>query len=225
MSHFTLCLCSILLFAYIPSAPAAPLHRPILPIQPGDLIKFLPAAPQGWETKESKAKSFYNEWLVAQANRLFVGPVPQNSVIKGVAAPPAPPTTRFRLTDTGYTPALQGDFDQFTPGRYGAAESFMFGAFPARRTNFPGGERLQILIKARFVVEVEVHNQLPNAVLTWAKQVDLARIAAAPESGTEILPNPVTVVSLDELNPKSNSSYQVSWSTQADLDAARQRSR
>ena len=195
-----------------------PAHKPIIPLQPADLIKFLPAAPRGWEMKESKAKSFYNEWLVSQANREFV----QQSQSNPTGNPPQS-MTRLRITDTGFNPALFGDFDQFKPGKYGNTESFSLSGFPARRMTFSGGERLRILLKARFVVEVETHNQPPNSSMLWIKQFDLSRVNALPDSGIEKLANPVTVVSIDELNPKANGSYQVSWSTQADLDAARRR--
>jgi hypothetical protein len=200
------------------NAQIVPARKPIMPIQPVDLIKFLPAAPGGWEMKESKAKSFYNEWLVSQANREFV----QRSHSNSTGNPPQP-TTRLRLTDTGYNPALFGDFDQFKSGKHGNTESFSVTGFPARRVTFSGGERLRILINARFVVEVETRNQAPDASMLWVRQFNLSQLSALPDSSTEKLPNPVTVVSIDELNPRANGSYQVSWSTQGDLDAARQR--
>jgi hypothetical protein len=85
------------------------------------------------------------------------------------------------------------------------------------------GDRLRVLVKGRFVVEVETHNQPPNAAIAWARQFDIPKITGTSDSIVAKLPNPVTVVSIDELNPKANSSYQVNWSTQEDLDAARRR--
>lgn len=191
-----------------------------MPISPNELIKFLPRTPPDWELKESRAKSFYNEWLVSQANREFSHPSSRQSP----GAPPGPPQiTRLRLTDTGFCPALFGDFDQFKPGKYGNTESLYVGSFPARRIALSDGERLRVLIKARFVLEVEVHNQPPNTAVAWTQQFNLASLNSVPDSGIEKLPNPVTATSIDELNPKANSSYQVSWSTQDDLDAARRR--
>jgi hypothetical protein len=213
------CSLALLFCLRSPEAQMAPAHKPIVPIEPAEILKLLPPAPNGWEMKESKAKSFYNEWLVSQASRQFVQPQPSTP---GAQIPP-PLITQFRLTDTGYNPALFGDFDQFKPGKYGNSESLSFGSFPARRITFSGGERLRILIKARFVVEVETRNQAPNAAISWAKLFDFSRLNSIPDAGIEKLSNPVTVVSIDEMNPKANSSYQVSWSTQADLDAARKR--
>ena len=206
------------LFCCVASAQMLPAHKPIVPVQPTDLIKLLPAAPRGWTLKESKAKSFYNEWLVSQASRKFV----QQAAASPTGNLPER-TTDFRLTDTGYNPALFGDFDQFKTGKFGNTESFSFAGLPARRMTFSNGERLRVLLKARFVIEVETHNQTPNSSISWIKQFDLSRVSALPDSGIEKLANPVTVVSIDELNPKANGSYQVSWSTQTNLDAGTQK--
>lgn len=213
---------ALLVAIFSANAQMTPAHKPIVPIQPTELIKLLPVAPKGWETKESKAKSFYNEWLVSQAVRQFVQPAPPNRNLPG-AQPPPPQVTQIRLTDTGYNPALFGDFDQFKPGRYGNTESLMFGSFPARRMTLADGERLRILIKARFLLEFETHNQASTALTAWTNQFDFSRLTSLPDSGIEALPNPITAVSIDELNPKANGSYQVTWSTQAQLDAARGR--
>jgi hypothetical protein len=202
---------------------AVPTHKPIIPVAPAELIKLLPAVPAGWELKQSRAKSFYNEWLVSQANREFSHPpLPPQSLSPG-ATPGPPQITRIRLTDTGYTPALFADFEAFKPGKYGNTESLYIDSLPARRMTLSDGERVRVLVKARFVLEVEVHGQLPNASIAWIKQLNFARLNSVPDSGVEKLPNPVTAVTIDELNPKLNGSYQVSWSTQEDLDAARKR--
>jgi hypothetical protein len=216
-----LCCLALLLTSYVLPAQVAPPHKPVAALPPTELIKLLPSAPTGWEMKESKASSFYNEWLVSQANRQFLGP--KNPPGSPSGAPAPPPMTRLRLTDTGYTSALIGDFEEFKPGKYGNTESLYFNSLPARRMTFADGERIRVLVKGRFVVEVETHNQAPNAVTSWLGQFDFPRINSIPDSGAEKLPNPVTVASIDELNPKANGSYQVSWSTQADLDAARKR--
>lgn len=201
----------------------APARSTFLPLGPVDIIKLLPAAPRDWQMKASRANSFYNESLTSQASREFLGPPPQLSVS---SASPAPaPVTRLRLTDTGKNPALFADFEEFKPGKYGNTESLYVDSIPARRITLPDGERLRMLLKGRFVIEVETHNQQPNAALVWMRQFDIPRISGTPDLPAGKLPNPVTVVSIDELNPKLNSSYQLNWSTQADLDEARNRKR
>jgi hypothetical protein len=213
----------LLLLALTPAsrsgAQTQPTHKPILPLQPAELIKLLPSAPKGWEMKQSIANSFYNEWLVSQASRQFVGP----PTSKTSSTPALLPTTRVRLTDTGYSPTLFADFQAFKPGKYANTENLYFNSLPARRISLSNGERLRILVKERFVIEVETHNQLPNSAVSWAGLLDLSRLTSTPDSGIDKLPKPVTVVSIDELNPKANSSYQVNWSTEDDMDAARRR--
>lgn len=205
------------------SAQTPPARKPIIPVPPSELIKYLPSAPTGWELKESRAKSFYNEWLVSQASREFTHSPPPTGSRNPGSTPVPQQLTRVRITDTGYSAALFGDFEEFKPGKYGSTESLYIDTLPARRISFSDGERLRVLLKARFVLEVEVRNQPPNAAVAWLKQLNFARLNAVPDSGIEKLPNPVTAVSIDELNPKLNGSYQVSWSTQEDLDAARKR--
>jgi hypothetical protein len=202
-------------------AQTSPPHKTVLPAAPADLLKLLPATPSGWQLRQSRAKSFYNESLVSQANRELVGPPSQPG--PGNATPAPPPLTRVSLTDTAYVPALYSDFEGFKPGTYGNTESLNVDGLPARRIKFGDGDRLRILVKSRFVIEVQTHNQAPNASIAWARLFDIRKINDIPDSVVTSLPNPVTVVSLDEVNPKANSSYQVNWSTQEDLDAARRR--
>ena len=131
--------------------------------------------------------------------------------------------TRLRLTDTAYNRAMYADFEEFKPGKYGNTESLYVDGLAARKITLKDGDRLRVLVKGRFVAEVETHNLPPNAAIAWARLFDIQKITATSDSIVAKLPNPVTVVSIDELNPKGNSSYQINWSTQEDLDAARRR--
>lgn len=211
--------CFVLIITSCAAIAQTSARKPVIPLSPAELIKLLPAVPAGWEMKESKANSFYNEWLASIASRQFVQlPSPGPN-----ASPGPPPRTHVRITDTGYHPVLFSDFQEFKPGKYGNTESLYVDSLPARRITLSDGERLRVLVKARFVLEVEVHSQPPNASIAWVRQLNFSRLNSVPDSGIEKLPNPVTAVSIDELNPKLNSSYQVSWSTQEDLDAARKR--
>jgi hypothetical protein len=207
----------------VAKAQVQAVRKTVLPVPPPELLKLLPVAPRDWQIKESKAKSFYNESLVSQANRQIIGPLPPASVNAPAGTQASPPMTRLRLTDTAFVPALYADFEGFKPGKYGNTESLYVDTLPARNITLKDGDRLRILVKGRFVIEVETHNQAPNAAIAWARQFDVTKISAIPDSVVAKLPNPVTVVSIDELNPKANSSYQVNWSTQEDLDAARKR--
>jgi hypothetical protein len=215
--HAALCAASIASALGQSQSPS----KPILPMGPPELLRFLPAPPAGWEMKESRAKSFYNEWLVCQASRQFTLLSP--AVPSQKPAPPA--ITNVRLTDTGMYPILAADFEAFKPGKYGNMESLYLGSLPARKAILPDGERLRVLLKGRFIVEVETHHQQPNSSATWLRQFDFTRLESVPSSGIEKLPNPLRVMTIDELNPKLNTSYEVNWSTDQQLEAARNRKR
>src|SRR3954470_16250952 len=106
---------------------SAQAHKPIVPLQPAEVLKHLPAAPAEWKLTESTAKSFFVGWLCAQATREFQHPAPP--VKPG--APPGPPyITRVRLMDTGYYPSFNGDFDKFRVGKYSNAESLVIAGMP-----------------------------------------------------------------------------------------------
>lgn len=202
-------LASLILAARTPPKPA-------LPTSPVELLKYLPNAPEGWQLKESKANSFYSEWLVSQATRVFEM---RASKASSATPEPAASVTRIRLTDTGYYPVLFADFDKFAPGKYGKIESLYMATFPARRVTLPDGERLRILINKRFVVEIENLHQPPNSGTEWLQYFDLAALGAAPATAVDILPNPLSVENVDEMNPKANSSYEVSSSSEMRPDA------
>ena len=204
-------------------APAA--RKPVAPLTPAELIKLLPLAPAGWSLKESKATSFYSDWLISQATRQLEAP-PLSGAAPSVAAPATPiQMTRIRLTDTGHYPVLAADFEGFRPGKYGTMESLYIGGLPARRAILHDGERLRVLVNNRFIVEIEVHNQRADAAMNWLQLFDVRRLVSAPETATDKLPNPIRVNSVDELNPKANRSFELSWSTAEDLEAARNRAR
>lgn len=197
-------------------------RKPALPAGPVELLKCLPGAPAGWQLKESKANSFYNEWLVSQATRLFEMPAKETTPSE---TPPPPSVTRLRLTDTGYYPVLFADFEDFKPGTIGTLESLFVGTYPAHKMKLADGERLRILINNRFVIEVETHHQAANSGLSWLQLFDLVRLIASPATAVEKLPNPLRVVTVDEMDPRLDTSYEISSSSDEDLAKARKRKR
>ncbi len=199
-------------------AQDAPVHKPIVPLEPAELIKFLPEAPKGWSLKESKAKSTFAGWLLTFASREFTytPPVPAN------AAPgtPPPPTqiTRIKITDTGYYPASLGQFENFKVGKYGNEDSLLISGLTARKITFPDGERLSILVKGRFIVQIEVRKQRPNIILEYPMIINFSKLVAIPDSGAEELPKPVVVSSVDELHPKNNSRSELQWMSKKEME-------
>ncbi len=205
-----------------PPPPAA--HKPILPLPPSEMLKLMPAAPQGWELKQSHASNNFVDWLTTEAFREFARPpVSGPSGIQSTqdTASPAPMITRIRIMDTGYWPSLTGDFDAFKVSKMPGGETLLFGGLQAMLTPLgKNGQRLRISVKRRFVVQVDALNQPANSVTNWAKLVDFVKLAQIPDSGAEQLPKPIVITTVDELDPRKNSTSKMQWMSDAEIEAA-----
>lgn len=185
-------------------------HKAIVPIDPAELIKFMPATPAGWQLRQSTAKNFFVEWLCCQATREFQRVMPPTGQSTGTPAPPQ--VTIVKLIDTGYFRAFNGPFENFRPGTYGAFESLVINGMKARRSKLASNrEVLQVSVRGRFVISVEVQNQPPTSDQGWLKIIDFARINAIPDVGSEQLPKPILITAIDELVPANNSTSKLFW--------------
>ncbi len=186
-------------------------HKPLIPLSPVELIKFLPVAPAGWELRQSTAKNFFVDWLCSQATREFQQIPPANSSVTGT--PPPPRIITLKLIDTGYFPGFNGPFANFRVGKYGAFESLVVNGMQARRSKLaPNREALQVSVRGRFILSVEVQNQPPNSADSWLRVVDFQRISQIPDTGSNQLPKPIIINSIDELTPTKNSTSKLFWS-------------
>lgn len=193
-------------------------HKPILPIGPAELLAFMPTPPKGWELKQSKANENFVQWLTDEAFREYsYTPPPANA-----DATPAPPLiTRIRIMDTGYWPAMTGDFEDFKPEKQGTSEKLMMNGFQAIRMSLgTAGERLRISVKRRFVVQVDALNQHANAAVSWAKTIDLAKLSLLPDASPDKLPKPIVLNFIDEINPSKNMTSKLQWMSDEEMEAA-----
>jgi hypothetical protein len=190
-------------------APAA--HKPVVPLNPDDVIKLLPPAPTGWTTTQSNAKNYFIGWLCCQATREFQHPSPANP--SPGEKPPPPLITRVRLMDTGYFPTFNGDFENFRVGKYPGAETLVINGMPARKF-FVGAnhERVRISIRGRFIVEIETENQPANSSQSWLQIINFPQLSRFPDSSATTLPRPIHITKIDEMNPKNNSTTDLFWS-------------
>lgn len=206
------------------ASPAASTHKPVLPRPPAELLALLPKAPDQWQLKQSQANNFVMDWASAQAWREFTYTPPPTAGSGG--PPPAPFDLRITITDTGYYQGLIGDFEGTPSSKPGAVGAQTLGGFPARRLPLgTTGERLRVLVNNRYIVQIDAQNQPPNSVQRWLQLIDLAKIAALPLDGEEILPRPYTVVKIDEVNPKNSSVSKVTFATQEEADKTARRRR
>lgn len=203
-------LMSVLLFTCSETPVFAQAHKPIVPVSPAALLPLLPATPPGWELKQSVAKNMFVAWVCSNAMREFQHP---SGPISGPSTTPSPPqTARIKILDTGYFPSFNGDFENFQVGNYGSNESLMINGMRARRLIIgPDHVRLKVSVRGRFIVEIEVQHQPPRSELSWVGIIDFKKIEAVPDTGGEKLPKPITISTVDELNPKNNATSDLHW--------------
>jgi hypothetical protein len=188
----------------------APAHKPITPLAPNELLKLLPGAPQQWKLTASNASNSFSDWLTSRATRTFTFTPPS-----APSAPSAAPQiTRTTITDTGYFPQATTQFTAFRPGKENDVEKSFINSLPAIKISRGATEILNVLIKGRFIVQIRTDNQKPNSSESWLKLFDIGRIAALPDSGDEKIPQPVTIITIDELDPKKNTSYPLIWASE-----------
>jgi hypothetical protein len=196
---------------FLVAQPAPSTHKPLVPMNPDELIKLLPGAPTGWTMTQSQANNYFIAWLCCQATREFQHPAPVDSSPQAKTAPPM--ITRVRIMDTGYFSTFNGDFENFRVGKYQGAETLVINGMPARKFFVgPNHEKLRLSVHGRFIVELETNNQPANSALSWLQIVDFKRLAGLPDSSPTNLPKPIHITRIDEMNPKNNATSDLFWS-------------
>lgn len=195
-------------------------QEPILPLTPAEMIKFLPSAPPGWDVMKSTADNFLNDWVATNAVREYKFLPPPNPTAVTSAPPPLPQFVRIRITDSGFWPEFRRLFDGFEIGKSGDTEKLLIDSHPAIETTskrrVEGKEeeklaRVLLLVKIRFIVQVETTNTNQKELEEWLRKIDLAKLASVPSTGINEIPTPVLIVKIDELNPSRTRSYPLFW--------------
>lgn len=195
-------------------------HHLVVPLAPAELLSLLPKTPEKWQLKESVANNSFMDWVSSQAQREFNFTPPPAESSKPGDPPPPPLVLRVTLTDTGYYQGLIGDFAESRTSGGAGTENLMLAGCPARLVMLgQTGERLRVLVKGRYVLQIDVRNQPPNAAQSWLRIVDMARLTALTEDGEEKLPRPFPMTRIDELNPRNNSVTPATWATQDEVEA------
>jgi hypothetical protein len=217
-----LCKTLAFLFIFLLLMRSAGAQQPIMPLKPSELLAYAPQAPvskdKKWEVVRSLANNDLIDWPICITIREFkYTPTPDPNHPN--APPKEPETTRIKITDTGYWPAFRNMFTNFEPGTFGPAQKKLIQSWPAIEMyadqDKPSNGRLFVLIKQRFLVEIATTNQPQSALEDWLKTIDLSKLASVPDDGARVIPNPVIIAFVDELNPKSMRSYPLYWTHSA----------
>ncbi len=193
----------------------------VLPAPPAVLIDTLPRPPEGWKVVRSTAESHFMGWLQTTAVRTFEKlPDPPKPGGRGEGeAEGEPATVKVSITDTGRHRSLTAAFAEFEVGVTGPVERLRVDSHPAIAISLgEAGERLQILVEGRFLVEYLYKHMGRDDLKPWIEKADFGRIAAVPDGGKR-LTRVVEVTRIDQMNPRRNRSYPLSITTTAEIEA------
>jgi len=227
----------------LPLQLAMALSHPILPLQPSDLLKGMPATPSEWTLNISIAgNNFSGGWMTAFAERDFKQNPPPP--IAGVTPPPfVPATLKVFLTDTGsktdFSPIFRGPKDGSSSAD---VTYFNINSFPARMIKQPGALTtststsgmaasgpsttgtstaypplvLTFLVKNRFLFEIHSTNLTTDQLKKYVASLDFSVLVSMPNSGATTITNPVILTRVDELHPQNTRSHQLFWAPARD---------
>ena len=134
--------------------------------------------------------------------------------------PFVPGMLSVHLTDGGYYTIYDLDFVAPASGAVAKNTTFLrIGQYPARKYK-PDEvtEILTVLVKRRFLLELRGKNMLEKDLVDYLSHVDYQRLLAIPDTGPHVIPQPVTITRIDELDPKQNRSFPMYWAKSAHPD-------
>ena len=80
------------------------------------------------------------------------------------------------------------------------------------------GERLQILVDGRFLVEYLYKGMTREELKPWIENANFAQFSGVPDGGKR-LTRVVSVTRIDEINPSRNRTYNLGITTTAEIEA------
>jgi hypothetical protein len=193
---------------------------PIMPVEPKGLLPALPRAPANWKLTKSESANQYSEWQFTVAVRSYLEVIAPEELaaLKPGEKPRAPGKTTIQVTDTGFWPAKNALFKDFAPGKAGNLEKEILDGHPLIRVvqaapeGTSAGTSLTILwVKQRFLVAIQSSDQPDDADKVWAKRVAFDVLERISPHGAKELPNPLTMINVDELAPANNRSGRYVW--------------
>ena len=193
--------------------------RQVLPAPPATLIKTLPRPLTGWKVIRSTADSHFMLWVQTTAIRMFEEiPKPPKS---GAPATPTEllATLKVSITDTGYHSSMTAPFANLEVGKTGPVERLRIASYPAIAISLgESGERIQILVEGRFLVEYLFQGMGREDLKPWIAGANFSQFASVPDGGKR-LKRIVQVTRVDELNPARNRTYALGITTTAEIEA------
>lgn len=174
---------------------------PVLPVQPGDLLKALPVKPESATLTRSEAETTFVEWYATRATRVF----------EFKANPPAQEagSVEVSVTDTGGFRSSIAAFANFKPGKIEAVEKLFLGSIPVIQFDDPAGQRfLQALVSDRYIVEVTASGSQKDPA-QWLRALHFQGLPTKASSAVAKPIRQAQLAYIDELKPANNRTHSV----------------
>jgi len=150
----------------------------------------------------SRGENLLSGWLATEVVREYEFQPPA----KDPGAPPLPPKKTFvRISDTGYWQEGKGTSANAKPPK--GAKKGGFQGYPMVQSQHEGKMRSMITVKDRFIIVVETENQTPRETEEWLKFINYDLLKRLPDDGPTVLPQPVKMIVVDEINPAQSRTY------------------
>jgi hypothetical protein len=204
----------------------------VRPLAPADLLALLPGTPENWKLTASNGLEKLSVNLAPETfvtrQYLFVPPPPTD----GVIIPPGPDKTiQLTLIDTGNDPTRFGAFNGFkidngpsSPSSGTTAyKNFMADGLQVVQYQKDSLCTINIAVSERILLFMRLDNVDDRTRDKWLKIINLPKLAqtCAQLPKVPLVTGMLTMQSIDELNPKVNSTSQFPYTTKADLQRTR----
>lgn len=175
----------------------------VLPLNPAEILKLLPREVEDWRLMKSFGETQYEERLSTVVERHFEKKKPEGEEGELMK-------TTLSIEDTGLMGRSPELFVNFSEEKGEGYEKRFEDGLPMTLIHY-GPEEFDVMILAakRFVVRVHCVNQPRQFLGKWLKRIPFDKIAGI--KGVEIpeLPEVVTMIRLDELNPEGSRTFEL----------------
>lgn len=199
-----------LLLPWMLAAQESP--RGLTTLEPQQLLAALPKAPPGWTLKISTASNDADDWLEAEAERVYEFPAEEEGG--------EPTLVRVGVLDTAGQGTALENFADFKVGPLGdGVTASIIDGMPAIRAAGDGFAHFEMLVDKRFVVEILWRGSKEIELKDWLSGVRVSVLRAGARKSEEIdFPEQIRITEIDELNPEKSATYLMAMSTGAQIE-------
>jgi hypothetical protein len=166
------------------------------PLSPRDLLALLPQPPPNWTLSVSHGRNHFVSTLGTVATREYRGKFPDAAVES---------VWTLAIEDTG------GASSKLEAYRAESGEGERIHGRPALWRESPGGPLILFCVADRFILKGTLKNGTAAQLKELMERVNISALTEVATGPTSAVPNPVVLVTVDELNPASSRTSTLHW--------------